>query len=180
MRDIPHRIVSNNHANDMQFSPNGQWFACIRNNDIAIIDVQSGDQLHLLRLHTDAINDIEFSPDGSRLASVSNDRKLAVWDTSTGALLWSQVAHKHRASDVAFHPTLPTLATAGSDAMVRFWSTREPVADDSVRLVGEFVLSVGECATLKFSSDGETLFVHHRGLGVTAIGRKHSPSSSEF
>lgn len=167
--DDPLHSIPSNLANDLTFSPPGEVLAYVRNNDIALVDVGTGERLHLLELHTDSIGDIDFSPDGTQLASVSNDRRLAVWDVRSGKLLWSQRAHKNRADNVAFHPTLPTLASVGADAFVRFWSTREEVADDSVRLVGEFPLSVGSNQTLAFSRDGRSLLVHHATRGVTEV-----------
>lgn len=165
---LQHSIPSN-QANDMVFSPNGKALAYVWNNDIAIINMMTGQRMHLLQSHTDSIQDIDYSPDGLQLASVSSDRHLAVWDTVEGKLMWTQLAHSNRAVDLAFHPTLPTLVTVGADAYLRFWSTRFKVVDDSVRLVGEFPLNVGNCANLSFSSDGDSLFVNHAGLGVTVM-----------
>ncbi len=165
----PRYNIASNLANDMEFAPDGETLAYVWNNDIAIVNLASGKRTHLLQLHTDSIQDIDYSPDGEQLASVSSDRHLAVWDVASGTSLWSQLAHENRAKDVAFHPTEQTLVTVGADAYLRFWSTRTNVADDSVRLVGEFPLNVGSCSSVAFSRDGSSLFVNHAVLGVSEI-----------
>ncbi len=47
----------------------------------------SGRQRHLLAGHTAPVLAVAFSPDGRKLASVSVDHSLRVWDTSTGAFV---------------------------------------------------------------------------------------------
>lgn len=154
---------------DIAFSPSNEIVAYTWNNDIALVNVDSGKQLGLLEFHRDSVLGISFSPDGKLLASVSADRMLAVWDVKSGSLLWSQIAHENQARGVAFHPTLSTIATVGADAVVRLWASREQVAEDSVRLVGEFPLEVGSCSGIVFSKDGNSLFVSHVARGVTEL-----------
>jgi WD40 repeat protein len=161
--------IASNLANDMTFAPSGNLLAYVWNNDIVLLDVLTGEKTHLLSAHADSVQGLEFRPDGAQLASVSSDRQLMVWSVASGELLWSQQAHENRAMAVTYHPTLPTIATIGADAIVRFWSSRDPVADESVRLVGEFPLDVGECGAISFSATGKTLFVQHLKRGVTEL-----------
>ncbi len=161
--------IASNLANDLVFSPCEDLLAYVWNNDIVVLDILSGKKLHLLKGHNDSIQDLAFSPDGRQLASVSSDCQLIVWDVSSGKQLWSRQAHRNRANAVTFHPTLPTIATVGSDATVRFWTCRDKVADDSVRLVGEFPLVVGGCRAIAFSADGQSIFIRHLERGVTEL-----------
>lgn len=157
-------------SNDLTFSHSGNLLAYILDNDIFVMDVESGTQIHRLQFHSETIRDLAFRQDDKRLASISDDRKLAVWDVESGRLVWSQRGVENRDGEVAFHPSLPTIATVGGGAVVRLWSSREPVTDDSVRLVGEFPMSVGRCCSLEFASHGNSLFVAHVDLGVTVLG----------
>ncbi|KAG8940093.1 hypothetical protein FRC03_005795, partial [Tulasnella sp. 419] len=43
--------------------------------------------LFLLRGHTGQVNSVAFSPDGTQIASGSNDTTVAIWDAQTGNLL---------------------------------------------------------------------------------------------
>lgn len=168
-RSTPLFSVASNLANDMVFSASGDLLAYVWNNDIVLLDVATGEKRHLLKEHTDSIQGLAISPDGTQLASVSSDRQLVVWDVASGSRMWSQQAHQNRANAVCFHPTLRTIATVGADATVRFWSNRREVAEDSIRLVGEFPLDVGACADIAFSADGNSLFIRHAGQGVTEL-----------
>lgn len=168
-RKQPLWSITSDLANDLAFSPNQELLAYVWNNDIVLLDILTGGMHRLLKGHSDSIHDLAFSPDGRQLASVSSDCQLIVWDVATGTRLWSREAHRNRATAVTFHPTLPTIATVGADATVRFWSTREHVADDSVRLVGEFPLNMGGCSSIAFSPNGQSLFVRHLERGVTEL-----------
>ncbi len=56
---------------------------------IDIRDAQTGESVLAFKGHDGDVNDVAFSPDGSRLASAGDDGKLKVWDPSTGRLLSS-------------------------------------------------------------------------------------------
>ncbi len=56
---------------------------------IDIRDDETGDRVLAFEAHDGDINDVAFSPDGSRLASTGDDGRLMVWDASTGRLISS-------------------------------------------------------------------------------------------
>ena len=59
---------------------------------IEIRDSETGESVRSFQGHDGDVNDVAFSPDGSRLASTGEDGKLKVWDPSTGRLLSSLAA----------------------------------------------------------------------------------------
>jgi WD40 repeat protein len=68
------------------------------------------------------IMSVSFSPDSSRLASVSQRGRLCVWDVASKRLLAQKVAHGGSVIwSVAFSPDGKRLATAGTDQTVRTW-----------------------------------------------------------
>jgi small GTP-binding protein len=83
-----------------------------------------GWQSTLLEGHTEAVQSVSFSQDGSFLASKSMDGTVRLWRTDT----WLEVARLAEPSSnyvfasLAFHPTAPVLATLGDEnCSVRIW-----------------------------------------------------------
>jgi WD40 repeat protein len=74
-----------------QFSPDGRTIATASDQgrrDLLLLDAESGDlRLRLVGHQSCSVNHISWSPDGSKLASGSDDCTCKVWASSTGALL---------------------------------------------------------------------------------------------
>jgi WD40 repeat protein/DNA-binding SARP family transcriptional activator len=68
---------------------------------IEIRDSETGESVLSFQGHDGDVNDVAFSPDGSRLASTGDDGELNVWDPSTGRLV-SSLAATGRASGPSF------------------------------------------------------------------------------
>jgi len=62
-------------------------------NYIRIYDYQSGKLLHLLKSHTDVLNDLDFSEDGRYLVSASIDHSVKIWDMASMSLVDTITAH---------------------------------------------------------------------------------------
>jgi len=73
-----------------------------------------------LMLHNDTVNSITFSPDGSRIATASDDNTARIWDASTGKEL-ARVKHADLVIAVSFSPDGSKIATASFDNTMRIW-----------------------------------------------------------
>lgn len=78
-------------------------------------------ELNRLTGHEGEIYQVRFSPDGSRLVSVSGDRTARLWQPD-GTLITTLDVHRDQVKAVAFHPQNGTFLTAGVDRIVRLWS----------------------------------------------------------
>src|SRR2546421_9543280 len=72
--------------------------------------------------HTDGVNSAMFSPDGSKLASASDDGTVRVWNVTTGQAERTFEGHTDWVNSVVFSPDGSKLASASRDRTVRVWS----------------------------------------------------------
>ena len=72
--------------------------------------------------HTEWVNRVAFSPDGTRLATSSDDGTAKVWDASSGKLLLTlESGHGDWVMGIAFSPDGTRLATVGGNETARVW-----------------------------------------------------------
>ena len=71
--------------------------------------------------HADFVQALAWSPDGTRIVSVSNDRTVQVWDAITGKTILIYIEHTDAVKAVAWSPDGLHIASAGIDAEVRIW-----------------------------------------------------------
>jgi WD40 repeat protein len=111
-----------NHA---RFSPDGTLVAtCSRDfgdNAPRVWETSSGRLVTLLGGHQQRAWDIAFSPDGRRLATVSDDRTIKLWSADDWTCLNTLVGHDAWVTAGAFSPDGLRLATTSGDKTVRLW-----------------------------------------------------------
>ena len=83
-----------------------------------------------IRGHTGSVNAVAFSPDGSAVASVSDDGALKLWNVASQQNMAALEAHEQSVTAVAFSPDGRTLASGGWDGTVKLWdaATRQTTA----------------------------------------------------
>jgi WD40 repeat protein len=69
--------------------------------------------------HTDSVTSVAFSPDGSLIASGSEDSTIKLWRVSDGALVRTLTGHTIGVYSVAFSPDGSLLASGGRDRTIR-------------------------------------------------------------
>ncbi len=97
------------------------------------------------------VNCLAFSPNGSRIASGSNDYTIRLWDSTTGMELGCLRGHVDEVNSVAFSPDGSQIVSASSDDTVRIWNanTRQEVR----RLLGH----TSAVKAVAVSPDGATI-----------------------
>jgi WD40 repeat protein len=94
---------------------------------------------------------VQFSPDGSKLASASSDKKVMVWNPSTGAHLHTLDGHSGGVNAVQFSPDGSKLASASSDKKVMVWNPSTGAHLHTLEGHSDWV------GTVQFSQDGSKL-----------------------
>ena len=64
----------------------------------------------------------QWSPDGTRIASASDDRTVHIWDATTGEIIFAYQGHTKEVSSVAWSPNGKRIASAGHDGTVHVWN----------------------------------------------------------
>lgn len=83
--------------------------------------VPDGELIRSIDWHTDVYS-IDYSPDGTMLASANFDGTIKLWSVTDGQQLKSLTTNSLKALSVCFSPDGKILASGGEDSSIRLWS----------------------------------------------------------
>ena len=92
-----------------------------RRRDGADLGPATGQTRHTLTGHTGWVPALAVAPDGTWLATASDDGTVRIWDPATGQTRHTLTGHTDGVRAVAVAPDGTWLATAGDDGTVRIW-----------------------------------------------------------
>lgn len=144
----------------VQFSPDGGRFVTGCKDDslnpcsAQVWDARTAQPHGLLLRHADGVCSVDFSLDGRRVATSSEDFTAMVWDADSGEPVTSPLRHEAQVFDAAFSPNGQWLVTACADRTVRIWEigTSRPLIPP-VRYPELFL-------RVCFTRDGSALVIH--------------------
>jgi len=77
--------------------------------------------------HKERVTSVVFSPDGSMIASGSEDGSIKLWDTQNGVLLRTIKDHNSDVTSVAFSPDGNMIASGDDSRTVKLWDTKSGI-----------------------------------------------------
>ncbi|MCX8038474.1 MAG: WD40 repeat domain-containing protein, partial [Candidatus Sumerlaeia bacterium] len=104
------------------YSPDGNYFLTCGSAGAFLWDIYSGSIVRMYYGHKGGVNCAAFSPDGTKVATGSDDMTVKVWSASTGALLYDFSGHNAPVTSVAFSPNGKMLLSGSQDMTARLWN----------------------------------------------------------
>lgn len=119
----PVRLGDQAHdVRDLAFSGDGTLLATAGFDGTARLwDRNTGQELRVLRGHTNWVRSVVFAPAGDVLATGSEDSSAQLYSVATGKHLRTLRGHRGPVPALAFSPDGQTLITGSGDTLIRMW-----------------------------------------------------------
>ena len=99
--------------------------------------------------HTQPVNYVQFSPDGKKIVTFSDDKTAKIWDVITGSILADLTGHTDYVKCGQFSPDGKKVVTASDDSTAKIWDA----------VTGKLLIDLkghkGYISTVQFSPDGK-------------------------
>ncbi len=140
------------------FSRDGKKLVLGRDNELTLLDTQTGKEVLPLQAHQSAVRRLFFSPDGKRLLTTSDDpaRMVVEWDATSGRLIRPLPGKAVQAHGMAFSPDRTIMVSTGNGTALHLWDTTSGKEIRRIPLPIKVSHTPGDVV---FSPDGKLLAV---------------------
>ncbi len=119
---------------DVKWSPGKQKSLAylLANGDVNVYNLPKDTTIPLSG-HTAPVTALAWSPDGTRIASGSDDTTVQVWDATDGRNVVTYPEHTAPVTALAWLPDGTGIASISSDRIMRMWNaiSKEPISTDN-------------------------------------------------
>ncbi len=106
-------------------------------NSVKIFDLETGELLDTMIIRGGSVADIAWSPDGTRLATMSSDNTTKIWDTKTGETL-----KEFKATE--YHPRLARILWSADSAKLTIWGAKSSLVSIRDSISNELITTVSQ------------------------------------
>jgi WD40 repeat protein len=92
-------------------------------------EASNGKHVASLTGHRNVVRAVTYSPDGSRIASGSDDWTVRVWDAASGAELAAFLGHSDGVRAVAYSPDGTRIVSGSNDKTLKIWDAATFIAE---------------------------------------------------
>ncbi|MBD2384723.1 protein kinase domain-containing protein [Cylindrospermum sp. FACHB-282] len=101
--------------------------------------------------HSNSVNAILYSPNGSTLATAGRDKVIKLWNASTGGVIHILTGHSDWVNSLAYSPDGKVLVSGSRDKTIKLWNVS---TGKEIRI---FAAQSNSVCSLSYSPDGNTL-----------------------
>ena len=130
------------------YSPGGTMIATVGQRGTFLWSASDGSLIRRIDGHTDWVNSVTFSPNGTKVLTGSDDRTAKLWSVSDGSLIRTFDGPANPVRSVAFSPDGTKILTGNLYDAAKLWS----VSDGS--LIRTFDGHTSPVTSVAFSPDG--------------------------
>ena len=122
-RTIPHDPGEDNFIYDVSWHPTADRIvtACSSDNTARVWNALDGTEVAFFTNHNDDVKSVEYSPDGSKVASSGNDNKIRIWNPVGGSEIRMISGHYMTVNSVAWSPDGSKIVSGSDDNTARIW-----------------------------------------------------------
>ena len=106
----------------MTLSCDGNWIVSSGLRVVNVLNRRARNIVLTVSEHTDWVDTVHVSPDSTKFATGSNDKRAFIWDISTGERLVGPLEHEDRVGVVRFSPNGELIATGTAGGTLRIYA----------------------------------------------------------
>ncbi|WP_372370901.1 protein kinase [Candidatus Uabimicrobium sp. HlEnr_7] len=132
------RGYNNQRINDIDYHPQGKFFATVANDYIHIWDHKSSKPINVKKFRAGKMTNIEFSNSGQEIATASQNGKITLWRSKDLSVLHSFSGHNKPITQVKYNKNASLLASCSTDASINLWSIKRQKKKITHKILASF------------------------------------------